>query len=104
MIKYEKDPIRRLTERLRVWLLRKRGSSPITIPEISAAASLAHHGLLGSVFELWLRDVDLTSIPAEHLASLASCVTQFFFIINVSNIISILDNVKCQCLIITRQT
>ena len=87
MIKDEKDTIRRLFERLRVWLLRKRGSSPITsffsfspitIPEIRAAASLAHHGLLGSVFEMWLRDVDLTSVPAEHLASLASCVTQFF--------------------------
>ena len=104
MTKNEKDTFRRKIERLRVWLLRKRGLSSITIPEITASAYLAHHGLLGSVFEMWLRDVDLTSIPAEHLASLASCVTQFFFIINVSNIISILDNVKCQCLIITRQT
>ena len=74
------------------------------LPEISNAASLAHHGLLGSVKDMYLTDVDLASVPAEHLASLASCVTRRVFIINVSNIVNILDNVKCKWLDISNQT
>ena len=53
---------------------RANGTPPL-LPEIMAAASLAHHGLLGSVECMWLNCVDLASVPAEHLASLASCVT-----------------------------
>ena len=63
---------------------------------ITCAASLAHHRLLGSVHEMWLGIVDLTSVPAEHLASLASSVTESVTIINVSGcgLVTILDNVK----------
>ena len=43
--------------------------------EITTAASLAHHGLLRSVKEMWLRKVDLASVPHEHLTKLASIVT-----------------------------
>ena len=38
--------------------------------------------------------MDLTSVPAEHLASLISCVTDQLDIINVISLMSILNNVK----------
>ena len=62
-----------LAERVR-GMLRSGGSSSNVIP---CAASLANHGLLGSVEWMRLDDVDLTSVPAEHLASLASSVTGY---------------------------
>ena len=72
---------------------------------ITCAASLAHHGLLGSVREIKLQDVDLTSVPAEHLASLVSSVTWHLGIQNVSCcLVTILDNVKSKELHITRQS
>ena len=75
------------------------------LPDIITAASMAQHKLLGSVKIMWLEDVDLASVPAEYLASLASCVTERVYITNVSNcdIISILDNVKCEWLKIKNQ-
>ena len=59
------------------------GHTPL-LPEITTAASLAHHGLLRSVEDMWLYDVDLASVPAEHLASLASIVTGSIDIKNVT--------------------
>ena len=50
-----------------------------------------------------LRYVDLASVPAEHMASLAACVTDPVAIIGVLNcdLINILDNIKCEsCYII----
>ena len=75
------------------------------LPEITCAASLAHHGLLGSVKDMSLDDVDLTSVPAEHLASLASSVTGRVYIENVSgcDLVTILDSVKSRVLNISRQ-
>ena len=67
----------------------------LRLPEITCAASLAHHGLLGSVERLRLYMVDLTLVPAEHLASLASSVTGFVDIRNVRGLVTILDSVKC---------
>ena len=71
-----------------------------SLPEITCAASLAHHGLLGSVSEVMLRDVDLSSIPARHQASLASCVKTSVSIENVSgcDLVAILDSLNCQAL------
>ena len=72
-----------------------------SLAEITKAAYLAHNRMLGSVkdtiYNLVL-DMDLASVPAQHLASLASCVTWNLDIINISNcdIISILDNLKCE--------
>ena len=62
--------------------------------------------MLDSVRGLRLRNVDLVSVPAEHLASLASIVTCRVIISNVSNcdMISILDSVKCVQLEMDRQT
>ena len=71
---------------------------PPLLPEIMDAASLAHHGMLGSVECMWLNFVDLASVPAEHLASLASCVTRnvrLNKVINI-NLVCILDNIKCE--------
>ena len=53
-----------------------------------------------------LCDVDLTSVPAEHLASLASSVTQDVHITNVSgcDLVNILDSVNCECLCISSQS
>ena len=75
------------------------------LPVITAAASLAHHGLLGSVDFLALGDVDLTSVPAQHLASLVSSVKENLVIGNVSgcDLVTILDSVKSDWLYIRRQ-
>ena len=76
------------------------------LPEITTAASLAHHGLLRSVERMRLRNVDLASVPAEHLASLAACVTKRVAIWNVSNtdLTSILNSCKSEELYISRQS
>ena len=75
---------------------------------VSCAASLAHHGLMdGDVRVLELCDVDLTSIPGEHLASLASLtssVTMSVFINNMSGMLPILEHVSSEWLIIDNQT
>ena len=66
------------------------------LPEITYAASLAHHGLLGPMEKMALWNVDLTSVPADHLASLASGVTEVINIRNVCGcgLVTILDSVK----------
>ena len=77
--------------------------------ELICGASLAHHGLLGSVDRLSLYEVDLPpEVPAEHLASLTSCVTGELHIENVIvnadaavcgfYLVSILRSLNCQLL------
>ena len=91
----------------RVWEMVRLPSDP-RLSEIIRAASLAHQRLLGSMWGMWLHDVDLTSVPAEHLASLASCVTGRVVIENVRGcgLVTILDNVKNwgQELVISKQS
>ena len=79
--------------------------SPI-LPEITTAASLAHHGFLRSVNTMNMNDLDLASVPAEHLASLAACVTGHVVICNVNNtdLISILDSSKSKGLCIVKHS
>ena len=91
---YEKDNIRRKAESLAAqireeWedfeMIREEWeeneeaeSEPFPpLPKIATTASLAHHGMFGSVeLEFMdLKDVDLASVHVEHLASLFSCVT-----------------------------
>ena len=84
-------------------------SSPLVVPldpEITTAASLAHLGLLGEVHRIRLKDVDLASVPEEHLAALVSCVTDRVNIRNVTNcpILSIINSVKCKWLGIVMQS
>ena len=76
------------------------------VPEITTGACLAHYGLLRSVEWMRLRDVDLSSVPAEHLASLAACVTKYVLIWNVSNtdLTSILDSSRSEELHIDTQS
>ena len=76
------------------------------VPEITTAASLAYHGLLCSVEWMRLCDVDLASVPAEHLASLAACATEYVGIRNVSNtdLTSILDSSNSDELYIDKQS
>jgi len=105
--KQKKEVIRReaesLAEMIRVKV--KDPNKPL-LPEITTAASLAHHGVLGSVKWLKLWDVDLYSVPAELLASLVSSVTKSVATVNVGNcdLIIILDSVKCKVLSIHSQT
>ena len=77
-----------------------------SLPEITFAASLAHHGYLGSVEEMSLWNVDLTSVPTDHLASFVSSVTWHVGIDNVigSGLVTILDNVKSHRLHIDGQS
>ena len=93
--------IKNLAERVKKSLK----DSPSSLPVVSCAVSLAHHRLLGSVKDMGLRNVDLTSVPAEHLASLVSSVTKHVVIGNVSgcDLVTILDSVKCDWLYIRRQ-
>ena len=78
---------------------------------MTCAASLAYHRLLGQTEDVsivYLMDVDLTSVPIEHLAALASWVTSSceVFIEEVKGIdlASVLNSLKCHQLWITCQS
>ena len=112
MTRYKKTAIIGEAENL-VAKIQNEVTSP-RLPEINTIAYLAHHTpqnipyvhwLLCSVESLVLENVDLTSVPAEHLASLASCVKYTLHIINVHTftLINILDNIKIDILIIKKQ-
>jgi len=58
----------------KVW--KNEGRMKINLPLITCTVSLTQHGLHCSLNEIRLCDVNLTSVPAEHLASLASCATE----------------------------
>ena len=53
--------------------------------DVADAARFAHHGMLGNIKDLNLRNVDLSSVPADHLASLAACVRYRLGICNVTS-------------------
>ena len=79
--------------------------------QITCAASLAHHNLLGSVDRLRLQHVDLSSVPEAHLASLLSSVTKGVDIESIwpnvycgRVLVNILDNVKSVELVISDQS
>ena len=46
-----------------------------------------------------LPNVDLTSVPAEHLASLVSCVEWTVKISNNTCVVTILDSIRCDLVI-----
>ena len=77
-----------------------------TLSAVSCAARLAHYGFHRSVNGLSLSKVNLSSVPAEHLASLASCVSRSVDIRNVSgcDLSPILDSLKCEWLTIVDQS
>ena len=69
-------------------------SNTRTLPGIICVSTLAHYGLLGSgindFLPIILSNIDLTSVPAEHLASLVSCVRN----LKGCDLVSLLDSVK----------
>ena len=99
----ETEKIERVTERVRDTL--EDDAAINDIMELMCGASLAHHGLLGSLIDLTLRDIDLSPVPAQHLASLASCVTKWLHIENVSgcDLVSLLTSLKCHKVYIRSQ-
>ena len=76
------------------------------IEELTRRASLAYHGLLGSVGSMILCDVDLSPVPAEHMAFLISSVTRTLIIENVSgcDLVSLFTSLDCEVLVIIRQS
>ena len=77
-----------------------------SISGIRCAASLTHHGLLNGLLTMGMENVDLSSVPTQHLVSLTASVSIGIFIENVSgcNLHSILASLKCDQVIITNQS
>ena len=100
MTKHRKDIIRKRLE-----ILAARLKSRSTHLEVPTVVSLNHHGLLYSVEELNLWCVNIAKLPAEHLVSLVSCVTERVFIKDVRNfdMVTLLDSVQCVMLRISCQ-
>ena len=105
MTKYKKDKLRRQADSQAAqirdkWVLPQtrlpQASAFPSLSELITAASLAQHGLLGRVQIVCMRDVDLASVPAEHLASLASYWADNVYISNVSNLRCFLGGIKCK--------
>ena len=73
---------------------------------LMCATSLAHHGLLGSVENMDLCNLDLSPVPTKHMASLTSCVTLLLSIDKVHNcdLVSILTSLKCEKLSINSKS
>ena len=86
-----------LIEKVEGWFCKEAFPS---LQEITCAASLAHHGLVSSVSTLRLRDVNLSSIPEEHLATLVSYVTWSLEINNKNvsgcDLVSLWPNLRCK--------
>jgi len=95
-------------EKFAVWV-RERPDRLDSLSLTSCAACLAYHGLLGQAEEMLIVDLwnhDLTSVPTEHLAALASWMSSCsVFFNNVSGIDmdSFLNSLKCQDFGIYRQ-
>ena len=89
-------------ERLTMWVRRALDAGNIHL--IKCGASLVSHGLLGSLNMLRLYN-DLSQVPTQHLASLASCVTKWLHIENVSgcDLVSLLTSLKCHKVYIRSQ-
>ena len=87
-----------------------------SLPEIRCAASLAHHKLheqggpypfAGWLCETTLADVDLSSVPPEHLDSMMSCIGRTLKISNIvrgKGLVRILNNVISDLFFIENQT
>ena len=110
MTKQKKDTIRGkatgVASKIREWLT----SGPFFdyISLIKTAALLAHHGMLGSLENIWLKSMTLSSVPDDHLASLVSSVTGTVRISYVrchqGGLIPLLNSIKCDTLHISSQT
>ena len=72
---------------------------------ITCAAVLAHHGLLDNINYVNLVNVDLSTVPTQHLVSLISNVTRAVIINGVSgcDLCTLIDSVKSEELLIFSQ-
>ena len=112
MTRNEKKAIIREAENLAAKIQDEGGPFyTLLLPEISTIAYLAHQTPHNIPYEqrldvLRLQDVDLASVPTEHLASLASSVKISLHIINVrtTTLVNILDNIECKYLAIKEQS
>ena len=98
------EQIQSLTERVKD-ALKIFGGGKKT--EVICGAALAEHNLLGSVDVMGLWNVDLSDVPDKHLVSLASCVTcglQISIVTGGQQIATLLTNLKCDWLHISRQS
>ena len=80
-------------------------SATVRLALITCAAALAHHGLLDNIDKVNLVEVDLSTVPAQHLVSLISNVTKHVCINGVSgcDLLTLLDSVKCEELLLFSQ-
>ena len=83
---------------------RRSGRIPPNLECLICAAFLAHHIQFITGF-ITLADVDLSTIPQNHLVSLVSSVTRELLIENVSgcDLVTLLDSVNSERLNIKRQ-
>lgn len=85
-----------------------RVSKDFSQQELALTASLNHHGMLGEVSckRLLLGNVNLSSIPIQHLGSLSACVKNIVFFGEkvIPNISVLLNEVKCDMLTFLDQT
>ena len=73
------------------------------LQKVTFAASLAYHGCIKTIRNLDLRHIDLTSIPADHPATLVSCVTCEVTIMNTVtgfDLVRFIDSLRCEWLYI----
>ena len=107
MTKRKKVSIRRKAESLAAQIREESEAYDFrALPDILSAAILAHHGILGSVENIVLKNIDLEAVPIKHMALLVSCVIDYVEIDNVKNcdLTPILDNTKCEYLDICNQS
>ena len=64
--------------------------------DIRCGAFLSHQEKLGSMERMWLLDVDLASVPTQHMVSLIACMTKLLVIHTIGgcNLVSLLDSVS----------
>ena len=69
-----------------------------SLEEITCGAALAHYGLLGALDFIRLGNVDLSTVPTQHLVSLVSSVTRAVTIHNVTgcDLVTLIDSLKCK--------
>ena len=77
----------------------------VMTPIVTTAASMAKLGFLnndndsGSVVDMRLKDIDITSIPPDNMAALCSVITDNVYLENITgNIQTIMASVKCRWL------
>ena len=82
-------------------------TSSFRLALITSAAALAHHGLLDNIDCVNLVEVDLSTVPAQHLVSLISNVTRSVLIsynVRGCDLLTLIDSVKSEQLLIFGQS